>query len=154
MVASSTLAYATWEGQPVSRLARLADFAFRRRRLVLAGWVAALLAVVALGSALRGDWSVDYATPGSESKAAVDLLGDRFPERRPDSIDVVWEARGGAQAPAVRAKMDAFIRDAAALEGVGAPVPAARADVSRDGTIAVARLPLTVSPGAVPLETG
>jgi len=138
----------------VSRLARLADFAFRRRRTVLAAWVGALLVIVALGGALRGEWSADYATPGSESKAAVDLLADRFPERRPDSIDVVWEARGGALAPDVRSRMDAFIRDAAALDGVGEPVPAARADVSRDGTIAVARLPLTVSPGAVPLETG
>ena len=138
----------------MSRLARLADFAFRRRRLVLASWVGALLVIVALGGALRGDWSVDYATPGSESKAAVDLLVDRFPEQRPDSIDVVWEARGGALAPDVRTRMDAFIRDAAALDGVGAPVPAARAEVSGDGTIAVARLPLTVSPGAVPLETG
>jgi putative drug exporter of the RND superfamily len=138
----------------VSRLARLADFAYRRRRLVLAGWVAALLAIVALGGALRGDWSVDYATPGSESKAAVDLLADRFPEQRPDSIDVVWEARGGVQVPAVQTRIDDFIRDASALDGVGDPVPAARADVSRDGTIAVARIPLTVSPGAVPLETG
>jgi putative drug exporter of the RND superfamily len=138
----------------VSRLARLADFAFRRRRTVLAAWVGALLVIVALAGALRGEWSADYATPGSESKAAVDLLADRFPERRPDSIDVVWEARGGALAPDVRSRMDAFIRDAAALDGVGEPVPAARADVSRDGTIAVARLPLTVSPGAVPLETG
>jgi len=135
-------------------LARLADFTYRRRRLVLAGWLAALVVIVAAGSVLRGDWSVDYSTPGSESKAAVDLLRDRFPDRSADSIDVVWEAAGGAQAPAAQARMDAFLRDAAALEGVGEPVPAARAEVSRDGTIAVARLPLTVTPGAVPLETG
>jgi RND superfamily putative drug exporter len=138
----------------VSRLARLADISFRRRRLVLAAWVAGLLAIVALGAALRGNWSVDYATPGSESKAAVDLLANRFPERRPDSIDVVWLAQRGALAPDVRSRVDDFIRDASALEGIGDPVPAARADVSRDGTIAVARVPLTVSPGAVPLETG
>jgi RND superfamily putative drug exporter len=135
-------------------LTRLADFTFRRRRVVVAGWIVALLAIVAAGGALRGEWSVDYSTPGSESKAAVDLLDERFPGRSADSIDVVWEAAGAAQAPAVRERMDAFLRDAAALEGVGDPVPAARAEVSRDGTIAVARLPLTVTPGAVPLETG
>ena len=39
----------------MSRLASLADIAFRRRRLVLAGWVAALIAILALGNALRGD---------------------------------------------------------------------------------------------------
>jgi putative drug exporter of the RND superfamily len=135
-------------------LPRLADFTFRRRRLVLAGWVVALVAIIAAGSALRGEWSADYSTPGSESKAAVDLLDDRFPERSANSVDVVWQAGAGAQAPAVRERMDAFLRDAAALEGVGDPVPAAGAEVSRDGTIAVARLPLTMTPGAVPLKTG
>ena len=137
----------------MSRLSRLADIAYRRRRLVLAGWVVALIAVLALGNALRGEWSVDYATPGSESKAAVDLLADRFPERRPDSVDVVWQA-SNAEAPAIQARVDAFIREASRLDGIGDAVPAARADVSRDGTIAIARIPLTVSPGAVPLETG
>ena len=77
--------------------------------MVLAGWVVALIAVLALGNALRGEWSVDYATPGSESKAAVDLLDDRFPERGPDTVDVVWQARN-AEAPAVAARVDAFIR--------------------------------------------
>jgi putative drug exporter of the RND superfamily len=135
-------------------LARLADFTFRHRRLVLAGWVAALIAVVAVGAALRGDWSADYSTPGSESRAAVELLQERFPERSADSVDVVWQASGGAEAPAVRERMDAFLHEAAALDGVGDPVPASSALLSRDGTIAVARLPLTVTPGAVPLETG
>jgi RND superfamily putative drug exporter len=137
----------------VSRLSRLADIAFRRR-VVLAGWVAGLIAILALGNALRGAWSVDYATPGSESKAAVDLLADRFPERRPDSVDVVWDARDGAQAPAVRARVDAFVRAASRLDGIGNAVPAARAELSRDGKIAIVRLPLTMGPGAVPLETG
>ena len=135
-------------------LARLADFTFRRRRLVLAGWVVALVAIVAAGGALRGDWSADYTTPGSESRAAVDLLHERFPERSADSVDVVWQAPGGAQAPAARERMDAFLREAATLDGVGEAVAARAAQVSPDGTIAVARLPLTVTPGEVPLATG
>ena len=65
----------------------------------------------------------------------------------------MWQA-SDAEAPAVQARVDAFIRDASRLDGIGDAVPAARADVSRDGTIAIARMPLTVSPGAVPLETG
>ncbi len=134
-------------------LARIADFTFRRRRLVIAAWVAALVAITAGGGSLRGEWSADYSTPGSESKAAVDLLDERFPERSANSVDVVWQA-DDARAPAVRDRIDAFIRDAAALEGVGDPVPASSAEVSRDGTIAVARLPLTLTPGAVPLATG
>jgi putative drug exporter of the RND superfamily len=139
---------------PPGRLARLADFSFRRRRLVLAGWVAALAATIAIGGALAGDWAADYSTPGSESKAAVDLLDDRFPERSANSVDVVWQAPAGTEAPQVRERMDAFMRDASRLEGIGDSVPARDADVSRDGTIAVARLPLTMAPGEVPLATG
>jgi putative drug exporter of the RND superfamily len=139
---------------PRGRLARLADFAFRRRRLIVAGWVAALAAAVALSGVLAGDWSADYGTPGSESQAAVELLRERFPERSANSVDVVWEAGAGAEAPDVRERMVAFMRDASRLEGIGDPVAARDAQVSRDGTIAVARLPLTMAPGAVPLETG
>ncbi|MGH2946912.1 MAG: MMPL family transporter [Solirubrobacteraceae bacterium] len=140
--------------RPASHLARLADFSFRRRRVVVAAWVAVLVVAVLGGGALRGEWSADYSTPGSESRAAVDLLSERFPERSTDSVDVVWQAEAGAQAPDVRERMDAFIRDASALDGVGDSVPAARADVSPDGTVAVARLPLTTTPGEVPLATG
>ena len=135
------------------RLARLADLAYRRRRLVLAGWIALLVLAVAGGGQLRGEWSADYSTPGSESKAAMDLLNERFPERAADSVDVVWQARDASAAP-VQERMDAFLRDASALEGIGDTVPASAAQVSQDGTIAVARLPLTTSPGEVPLETG
>ena len=48
----------------MSRLSRLGQFAFRRRRLVLAAWVAALFSAFALSAALGGAWSADYATPG------------------------------------------------------------------------------------------
>src|SRR5215203_3400936 len=80
---------------PPGRLARLADLAFRGRRAVVAVWVAGL--VVAFGAAgLAGDWSADYSTPGSESRAAADLLQERFPERNPETVDVVWQTRDGA----------------------------------------------------------
>ena len=100
------------------RLARLADFAFRRRRLVLVSWIAVLVAAVVAGGALRGEWSADYTTPGSESKAAQDLLAERFPERSSNSFDVVWAAQDAA-APAARERVDAFLAEAATLEGVG-----------------------------------
>ncbi len=135
-------------------LARLADLAFRRRRLVIGAWLAALLAASALAAAFGGTWSADYKTPGSQSKAAADALSARFPQRSPETVDVIWEAAAGARAPAVRARMDAFLREAAALPGIGAAPPAASAEVSRDGTAAIARLPLTVLPADVPKATG
>jgi|SRR5215207_4294940 len=139
---------------PRGRLARLADLAFRRRRLVLGAWLAALLTAFALAAAFGGTWSADYKTPGSQSKAAADTLAARFPDRSAETIDVVWQARAGAESPAVRARMDAFLREAAALPGVGDAVPASAAQVSSDGTVAIARLPLTALPADLPNATG
>jgi RND superfamily putative drug exporter len=135
------------------RLARLADLAFRRRRAVVAAWVVALVAAFGAAS-LAGDWSADYSTPGSESRAAADLLQERFPQRSPDTVDVVWQARVGADAAPVTRRIDALTAAAGKLEGVGRGVSARQAELSRDGTIGVLRIPLTELPGAVPDSTG
>ncbi len=127
---------------PVTRLARLADFAYRRRRLVLASWVAALFAAFALVAAAGGEWSADYNTPGSQSKAAADALEQRFPTRSPDTVDVVW------QGPT--AGLNAFLAQAAELRGIGT----ATADRQTAKGITVARLPLTMLPADVPKSTG
>ena len=79
---------------PRGPLGRLADLAFRRRRAVVAVWVVGLVAAFA-AAGLAGDWSADYSTPGSESRAAADLLQERFPQSSPDTVDVVWQAPDG-----------------------------------------------------------
>ncbi len=103
---------------PATRLARLADFAFRRRRLVLASWIAALLAAFALVAVAGGDWSADYNTPGSQSKAAADALEQRFPARSPDTVDVVWQGPTTGLKP--------FLTQAARLKGIGNVPPTFR----------------------------
>src|SRR5215212_10406115 len=124
---------------PPGRLARLAEFAFTRRRGVVVAWVVALVA--AFGAAgLAGDWSADYSTPGSESRAAADLLQDRFPARSPETVDVVWQAPAGADSPGVHHRIDDLVGRASRLEGVGGGVRAADADLSRDNTIGVLRV--------------
>jgi len=137
--------------QRPSRLARLADVSYRRRRLVLLGWVAALVAAFAASGSLAGEFSADYATPGSESKRASDLIGSSFPGRSSDTVDVVWQAPSGVGGASVRERMDGLLSSASRLEGIGGAAPA---EVSRDGTIAVARLSLTEKPDSVPVETG
>ena len=138
---------------PPGRLARLADLAFRRRRAVVAVWVAGLLAAFA-AAGLAGDWSADYSTPGSESRAAAELLQERFPERNPETVDVVWQAADGAGSAAVAQRIDGLVTAAGRLEGVGRGAGAAGAELSRDGTIGVLRIPLTELPGAIPASTG
>ena len=111
---------------------------------MLAAWVAALFSAFALSAAFGGAWSADYATPGSDSKAAADALVERFPARSPDTVDVVWRTADAS-------RVDGFLREAGTLPGLAA---ASEPEVSPDGQVAVARLPVTMPPADVPAATG
>src|SRR5688500_5512095 len=128
---------------PRGRLSRLGDFDFRRRRLVLISWIAALVVAFAASAQLAGEFKADYSTPGSESKAAEDRLADRFPQQTPFTVDVVWQAKDASSAAATE-RVNAVLADVQRLPGIGDGVTARDADVSRDGSIAVARVPLSV----------
>src|SRR5688572_30495590 len=124
-----------------SFLARLGDLAFRRRRLVVAVWIIGLLLAFGASSKLAGEWTADYETPGSDSKAAADVLDERFAERRPYSVDFVWKARDVTDR-GVKQRVDGVLAKAQRLEGVGDGVSAADAQVSADRTVALVRVPL------------
>jgi RND superfamily putative drug exporter len=135
-------------------LGRLAAFAFRRRGLVALAWVAAAIGAFALGGAVAGDYTADYSTPGSESKAAADVLQERFGGRSQYAVDVVWTAPEGVRDATVERAADRVLQRAAALEGIGTAPPISSVEVSADGTTAVARLPLDRRPDEVPESTG
>ena len=135
---------------PAGRLARLADLAFRRRRAVVAAWVVALVAAFA-GAGLAGDWSADYSTPGSESRAAAAAAAGALPAEQPGHRRRrLAGARGRRGSAPSQERIDRLARDAGGLEGIGRGTGAAGAELSRDGTIGVLRLPLTELPGAIP----
>src|SRR5215208_157298 len=77
-------------------LARLADAMFMHRKKVLLGWVVILAVAIVGGPSLAGTYTVDYSTPGSDSKAASDRLVQKFAGRSGESVDIVWKASGGA----------------------------------------------------------
>ena len=133
----------------MSRLHRLAAFAHRRRRLVLAGWLVLLLAVLAVAPRIAGEFSADYSSPGSDSYTARNIASTHFGGFSAETIDVVWEAPGGAAGGAVGERMDRFVSEAERLEGIATAQPP---QVSRDGTIAMARLQLDRPPAQVPLR--
>jgi RND superfamily putative drug exporter len=131
-------------------LERLADLAYRRRGRIVLAWLALLVAVFVFAPRLAGEFADDESTPGSESQAAAALLAERFEGASGDAFDVVWHAPSGVRAPAIEAKMERFLERAGRLEGVG---EADEPEVSRDGTIAVARLQLDRSASDVPSAT-
>jgi putative drug exporter of the RND superfamily len=61
-------------------LARVGSFCYRRRKLVLALWLAVLVAVGIGAATLSGPASDNFSLPGTESQRAIDLLGKRFPQ--------------------------------------------------------------------------
>ena len=138
------------ETQSPGPLGRLAALAYRRRRLVVVSWIVLLIGIMALAPRIAGEFTADYAAPGSDSRAARELVEQRFGGYSGESIDVVWEADAGAESPQVRREMDDFISRAERLEGVASAQPA---QVSGDGSIAVERLRLDRPASEVPTET-
>ncbi|MDQ3677546.1 MAG: MMPL family transporter, partial [Actinomycetota bacterium] len=137
---------------PNSRLARLGAWCFAHRRRVLAGWVVALIAALAVLAPRAGDFQADFTTPGSDSASADRVLEQRFGDRSTATIDVVWRADAGARSAAVRERMDNLLAGARRLEGIGRATPA---DVSPDGRTAIARLQLDIEAVSdVPKQSG
>jgi RND superfamily putative drug exporter len=134
-----------------TRLARLGDLAYRRRGRIVLVWIAALVLAAVIAPRLAGEFSAEFATAGSESQAAADLLEERFPGTSGDAIQVVWKAEAGARSPVVLARVERFLEQAEDLEGVasaGAP------RVSRDGRIGLVRVELNRPALDVPAATG
>ncbi|HEX8001690.1 MAG TPA: MMPL family transporter [Mycobacteriales bacterium] len=125
-------------------LVRLAGWCYERRRMVVLLWVALLVAASVLGSALGADFRQDYFAPGSESKAALDLLEEKFPERSGDTVQAVFHAPGGIDAQ--KERIEAKLNDVAHHEhvvNVVSPFSQRGAfQVSRDRTIAYAEIEL------------
>jgi RND superfamily putative drug exporter len=91
-------------------LYRLGRFSFRRRRLILALWLAAL-ALLGVGAfTLSGPTSDEFSIPGTEAQETMDLLRQRFPGAGADGA----QARVVFAAPAGEKLTDPANRDAVA----------------------------------------
>ncbi|MCW2765980.1 MAG: family transporter [Nocardioides sp.] len=127
-------------------LIRLADLCYRRRRVVVVVWLAALLGAFALAGAFGGELKQDYLQPGSESKAAADTLARSFPQKSGDTIQVVVHSDSGVSSPDVTAQAEAIFAEVATekhVVGVASPFAADGArQISADGTTAYAEVAL------------
>jgi RND superfamily putative drug exporter len=140
----------------VGVLGRLAGAAHRRRGLVVVLWLVAVAAAVGLSAAVSGTFRADYTAPGSDSRAAQELLADRFPELTGEPLDIVVRSTGGPVTdPAVRSEVTGLIDDIAALPQVrsAANPYETPGSVSADGSTLRATVRLDAgSPDEVPLE--
>jgi len=104
---------------------------------VVIAWIATLAAVVAIVPQFAGEYGVEFGTPGSESKAALDLIEEHFGGSTGESVNVVWEAPAGARSAEPR--IERLLADAERVDGVGG---ASEPRYSRDGTIGLVELRL------------
>ncbi|AUY50018.1 MMPL family transporter [Streptomyces sp. CB01881] len=122
-------------------LYRLGRYCFRRRRAVLAVWIAVLIAVGGAAGAFAGKTSEEFKVPGTEAQSTLDRIKGTFPEQGHGSAQVVFAAGGpgGITAPeAAKAVTEAVGRIATAPGVSAAPDPYAAGAVSPDGRVAIA----------------
>jgi putative drug exporter of the RND superfamily len=120
-----------------SRLARLAELTYRRRWHVVLAWIAILAATLVVVPQFAGEFGVEFGTPGSESKAAADLLEHHFEGSTGETVNLVWEAPAGARA--AQPRIDRLLAEAKRVEGIDGASPPR---YSRDGTIGLVQLRL------------
>ncbi|MFJ2187688.1 MMPL family transporter [Kitasatospora sp. NPDC087861] len=122
-------------------LYRLGHYCFRRRRAVLAVWIAVLIALGGAAGAFAGKTSDEFKVPGTEAQTTLDRIKDTFPQQAHGSAQVVFAAPapGGATAPEAGRAVSEAVGRIAAVPGVAAvPDPYATGAVSPDGRVAIA----------------
>jgi RND superfamily putative drug exporter len=136
-------------------MSRLARWCFAHRKLVVVGWLAALVVVLALSQGLGSRFNLSFSLPNTDSQAAVNLLTKNFPAASGEGDQVVIQATHGAtvRSSQVRtAVADALAKVAKVpgVEAVGSPYSTeGAAQVSKDGTIAFATVSWDKQPAAV-----
>jgi RND superfamily putative drug exporter len=121
----------------------LARCCLRRRRVVLAAWVLALVLLTAVSRAAGISYASTVALPNSPSAHALAILQHDFPAASGDADQIVVEASTGAvtSGPA-RAEVEAMLARVKRLPHVASVTspygPHGASQVSRDGKIAFA----------------
>jgi RND superfamily putative drug exporter len=133
----------------VSRFQRLAAWSYAHRRRALAIWVAVLIGVTGVASAVGSDYHNDFSLPGTESQAATDTLEARAPAQAGDTVQIVTQDPDGLRAPAARERVETMLERLRGLPHVAGVTEGA---VSRDGTIGYATLMLDGRAEEVPTD--
>jgi RND superfamily putative drug exporter len=103
-------------------LYRLARFAFRRRRLVLAAWLLAAIAAIAVAQLSGGKTNDTFTIPGTEAQNAAAVLQAKLPAFSGGQSTIVFATSGGAKVtdPADRAAIESAMAKLTSIPQVAA----------------------------------
>jgi RND superfamily putative drug exporter len=133
-------------------LYRLARFAYRRRWLVLAIWLAAVVVTVVLAGASGGKTNDNFTIPGTESQKATDLLKQKLPVLSGGQTQVVFATKGATKVtdPSYKAGIEAAIAKLKTVpQVVSVSDPFAANGVAPDQHVALSQVQYSAQPADV-----
>jgi len=115
-------------------LGRIGAWCYDHRRIVLLGWIAGVIAIIAVASAAGSRFEDDFGGVG-QSQQAQNILAQRFPAQAGDDAQVVFRSAAPIRTPAVTARIDRALAAIRPLPSVTSVSPLVTA---RDGHTALA----------------
>ncbi|MFJ4830569.1 MMPL family transporter [Streptomyces sp. NPDC088747] len=137
-------------------LYRLARWAFRRRRLVLALWILAAGTAITLSVVGGGKTDNTFTVPGTESQRATNLLKEKLPALSGGQTQIVFATHGDTKVtdPSYKAGVEASIERLKKVPQVGLVTdPFAAKSVSENGDVALGSVQYAAQPTDVKEST-
>lgn len=137
-------------------LYRLARWAFRRRRLVLALWILAAGTAITLSVVGGGKTDNTFTVPGTESQRATNLLKEKLPALSGGQTQIVFATHGDTKVtdPSYKAGIAASIEGLKKVPQVGLVTdPFAAKAISENGNVALGSVQFEAQPTDVKEST-
>ena len=135
----------------------LAQFCVRRKFVVLAVWLVATIALVAVSHSLGDNTNDNLSLPGTDSQAATDALAKSFPDQANGSSPIVLHANSGKltdtkNAEAVAAAAAGVAKEPHVASVVSPLTPQGATALSKEQTTGYLSVTLGTSPGSLSEE--
>jgi RND superfamily putative drug exporter len=135
----------------------LAQFCVRRKFVVLAVWLVATIALVAVSHSLGDNTNDNLSLPGTDSQAATDALAKSFPDQANGSSPIVLHAKSGKltdtkNAEAVAAAVAGVAKEPHVASVVSPLTPRGATALSKDKSTGYLSVTLGTSPGSLSEE--
>jgi RND superfamily putative drug exporter len=133
----------------------LADMAHKRRWLVLAVWIFAIVAVGGAAKSAGSAFSSSFQLPDTESSRVQDILSKEFPTQSGDISQIVFEAKGKlttAENQATIEKLMAEVGTSPIVKSIDSPFDPRTAALNSDQSIGFATIHFNGSAQELPKE--